>query len=76
MNNYTHRQLAFETLETMRGHQLDLVNCYRDVFAELTPAEMQELHGGTGLTRAQALAEAEKLTAKFGEVIAWLKDST
>jgi len=74
MNNYTHRQLAFETLETMRGHQLDLVNCYRDVLAELTTTEIQALHGHTGLSRAQVLAEAEKVLARVDAAIAWLKN--
>jgi len=72
----TYKLIAVEALDAMAWYHLQRVNLYRGVFAKYSPTEMQELHGATGLTRAQILAEAEKLIAKFDEVTAWLKDAT
>jgi len=72
----THKQLAVEALEKMAWNHLGPLNHYWAIFEKYSPTEMQEIHGGDGgLTRAQVLAEAEELMAKFNEAIEWVKNA-
>jgi len=68
-----HRQLAVEALEKMAWNHLGRLNHYWAIFKKCSPTEMQELHGDTGLTRAQVLAGAEELRADFHVAIEWVK---
>jgi len=72
MNNYTHRQLAVEALNAMRG---DDGYRARNAFKGCTEKEMGVLYGHTGLTRAQVLAQCESREDMFDSAIEWVKNA-
>jgi len=67
----SHKKLAIRALMNMRG---DDTARARAAFRFLTPAQMKEQHGQSGMTRAELLALYEKSDAEIDAAIDWVRN--
>lgn len=68
----THAEIAIQALQQMKG---DDTFRARAAFQGLTPKQMKEQHGGSGVSRAEILADYEARDARIDAAIAWVKSA-
>ena len=65
-----HQELAIRALRALRS---DDTAKAKAAFRDMTPKQMQEQHGKSGMTRAEILAGYEANDARIDAAIAWVQ---
>ena len=68
----SHQDLAIRALTDMKG---DNTIRARAAFRGMTPKQMEEVHGYSGKTHAEILAEYEAHDRRVDQAIAWIKQA-